>query len=93
MGGTIYLRGRQPEEGIYSYSTEGPSAIRFFDLQNGVDMVYGLYSLASASRLHGPACTKSAHYRAVILNWRFLRLNSRPDRVAISNDLARHGCK
>ena len=31
------------------------------------------------------------YYRAVILNWRFLRLNSWPDCVAISRDIARHG--
>ena len=33
----------------------------------------------------------SIYYRARIINWRCIRLNSKPDCVAISKDIARHG--
>ena len=33
----------------------------------------------------------SPNYKASIINWQFLRLNSWSDCVAISSDIARHG--
>ena len=38
VGGIIYPLGLQPEEDIYVYSTEGPTAIRKFGPPGEVDM-------------------------------------------------------